>query len=758
MAPRCRFAVAILFGILAAPASKAAELDAEAQRRIAEGIQSAIQRGELPGAVVLILHRGETVFRKAFGQRSLKPSAEPMAADTIFDLASLTKPVATATSIMILAERGKLRLTDPVAQHWPEFGKQGKDKITIEQLLLHVSGLIADNPESDYRDGKDKAFGRICALTPLAEPGQRFIYSDVNYIVLGVLVERLGGCPLDEFAGKNIFAPLGMTDTTYRPPEKFKMRCAPTQEREGRPMRGQVHDPRAYALGGVTGHAGLFSTADNLAIYARMLLGGGVYQGKRVLSSDSVRMMTAAHTIPGGMRAYGWDVDTAYSRNRGELFPVGKSYGHTGFTGTSIWIDPGSETAVIFLSNRVHPDGKGNVTRLRGQIATLAAAALTSYQRRPVLTGIDVLKRENFERLKGRRIGLVTNHTGVDREGRPTIDLLQEAEGVQLVALFSPEHGIRGARDERIQDEKDAKTGLPIYSLYGPRRKPTADMLKDMDTLVFDIQDIGCRFYTYISTLGEVMEAAAEQHKRFIVLDRPNPIGGVAVEGPILDAGRESFVGWHRLPIRHGLTIGELARLYKAERKLDVELDVFRVEGWRRGDMLDRTGLTWVNPSPNMRCLTAALLYPGIGLLETTNLSVGRGTERPFEWIGAPWLNGNQLSSTLARLDLPGVRFVPMRLTPSSSTHKDNSCGGINIIVDDWARFRPVRTGLAIVSELHRLYPNTWQLDRYDTLLSHRGTLEALKRGDPWHSLEAAWKPELDRWIKRRAPYLLYTD
>jgi uncharacterized protein YbbC (DUF1343 family) len=458
------------------------------------------------------------------------------------------------------------------------------------------------------------------------------------------------------------------------------------------------------------------------------------------------------------MRAYGWDVDTSYSRNRGDLFPFGKSFGHTGFTGTSIWIDPGSQTAVIFLSNRVHPDGKGNISRLRGQVATLAAAGLTSYPRRPVLTGIDVLKREKFERLKGRRIGLVTNHTGLDREGRSTIDLLHEAEGVQLVALFSPEHGIRGVRDERVQDDKDAKTGLPIYSLYGPRRKPTAEMLRDIDTLVFDIQDIGCRFYTYISTLGEVMEAAAEHKKRFVVLDRPNPIGGVAVEGPILDAGRESFVGWHRLPVRHGLTVGELARLYNTERRLGVELEVVRVEGWRRSDLLDRTGLSWVNPSPNMRCLAAALLYPGVGLLETTNLSVGRGTERPFEWIGAPWLDGGQLASALTRLGLPGVRFVPMRLTPSASIHKDRPCGGVNLIVDDWARFQPVRTGLAIACELHRLYPDTWQVDRCDALLGHRTTLEGLKRGDSRHDLEAAWKLDLERWMKQRAAYLLYAD
>jgi CubicO group peptidase (beta-lactamase class C family) len=300
-----------------------------------------------------------------------------MSADTAFDLASLTKPVATATSIMLLVEQGKLSLSDRVAKHWPAFGAKGKDKITVEQLLLHTSGLIADNDVADYRNGKSKALERIVDLTPTSEPGSRFVYSDVGYIVLGELVERISGVPLDSFARKNLFNPLGMKETTFRPDDKLADRAAPTQERDGHWMKGEVHDPRAHALGGVAGHAGLFSTADDLAIYVRMLLRGGVFNGKRILSPLTVRLMTTPREVPGGLRAYGWDVQTAFSSNRGELFPRGESFGHTGFTGTSLWLDPASDTAVIFLSNRVHPDGKGNVTKLRGQVATLAAAALT---------------------------------------------------------------------------------------------------------------------------------------------------------------------------------------------------------------------------------------------------------------------------------------------------------------------------------------------------------------------------------------------
>jgi uncharacterized protein YbbC (DUF1343 family) len=377
---------------------------------------------------------------------------------------------------------------------------------------------------------------------------------------------------------------------------------------------------------------------------------------------------------------------------------------------------------------------------------------------RPAKTGIDVLAAEGFARLKGRKVGLITNHTGQAVDGTPTIDLLFKADGVKLVALFSPEHGIRGELDEKVGDTVDAKTGLPVYSLYGERRKPTAETLKGIDTLVYDIQDIGCRFYTYISTLGLVLEAAKEHGLRVVVLDRPNPIGGVAVEGPIRDPGRSSFVAYHGLPVRHGLTVGELAKLFNADLDLKVDLDVVQVTGWRRGDHFDRTGLTWRNPSPNMRHLTAALLYPGIGLLETTNVSVGRGTERPFEWIGAPWIDGQRLAAELARRELPGVRFVPVNRTPISSTNKGLACGGVDIIAIDWSKVSPVRLGLEIAVTLRALYPEKWQTKNFDRLLVHKATYDGVVSGKSVADLEQAWQPELDAFRKRRAAVLLYPE
>jgi uncharacterized protein YbbC (DUF1343 family)/CubicO group peptidase (beta-lactamase class C family) len=729
-------------------------------------VNDAITRGDAPGAVVLVLHRGEVVYRKAFGDRVVRPTRVPMTPDTVFDLASLTKPIATATTVMRLIEQGKLKPEEPVAKHWPAFGKHGKDRITVAHLLLHVGGLIADNPVADYTGGRDAALERVAELRPLAAPGERFVYSDVNFIVLGHLVERLTGKTLDEAARESVFVPLGLSQTSYKPAGALRERAAPTEARDGQMLAGEVHDPRAAKMGGVAGHAGLFGTADDLATYARMLLDGGRHDGKPFLAPETLKLFTTPHAVPRGKRAYGWDVDTGYSAPRGERFPRGTSFGHTGFTGTSIWIDPASKTAVIILSSRLHPDGKGNVTRLRREVATRVAAALGVGTPEPgVKSGLDVLVGENFARLRGRRVGLVTNHTGRDRRGHSAIDLLHAATGVKLVALFSPEHGIRGALDEKVADGKDAKTGLPVYSLYGERRKPSAETLEGIDTLVFDIQDAGCRFYTYLSTMGLVMEAAAERGLTVVVLDRPNPLGGAVVEGPTLDAGRESFVGFHRVPVRHGLTAGEMARLFNAERRdkdgkpVTCKLEVVAVEGWRRGDTYDRTLLPWVNPSPNLRSLGAMLLYPGLGLVEYTNVSVGRGTDRPFEWVGAPWIDGRRLAAALAAEGVPGVRFVPTSKTPGERQHAGTECGGVAFVVDDWSSFRPVRLGVALMATLRRLYPEAWDTRKLDTLLLNKATAEAVRAGrGGWRELEQTWAADVAAFAERARPHRLYGE
>jgi uncharacterized protein YbbC (DUF1343 family)/CubicO group peptidase (beta-lactamase class C family) len=776
-------------------------------------IREAIAKHETPGAVVLVGRRGRIVWRKAYGDRATTPAREPMTVDTIFDLASLTKVVATATSIMILVERGQVRLTDPVWHYIPELKGESRDDMTVEHLLTHRAGYAPDFDLSEKWTGYDAALKKLYAERLRFAPGTRFVYSDIGYIALGEIVRRVSGMPLDEFARRNIFRPLGMRDTGFRPAMRLRARIAPTETRRGvmsylggaggdagpegeRVLRGEVHDPTASRMGGVAGHAGLFSTADDLAIYCQMILNGGKYNGARILGPLGIAAMTRprAVSVEGAARGLGWDMATGFSANRGDLFTPG-SFGHTGFTGTSIWVDPATGTFAVFLSNRVHPDGKGNVTPLRARVATIIASAITrasvgrvqaasahfaaevvlSAMRlnaqtgtgsvlstapppasADVLTGIDVLERDGFKPLVNMRVGLVTNHTGRDRRGRQTIDILREAPGVRLVALFSPEHGIRGALDEKVPDSRDEKTGLPIYSLYGQSRRPKPEQLKDLDALVFDIQDIGARFYTYISTLGAVMEEAAKAKLPVFVLDRPNPIGGIEVEGPIADQDKLSFTAYHTIPVRHGLTIGELAQLFNEQRRIGCDLRVIKMEGWRRAMWFDATNLTWVNPSPNMRSLTEATLYPGIGLLETTNLSVGRGTDTPFEVIGAPWLDGARVGAYLNERRLPGVRFVPIRFTPQASVFKGEECGGVNIIITDRAQFRPVWTGIEIAAALRRLYPTEWKIDDYARLLANSETLERLKRGDPPGEIIRSWAQGLDEFRRARARFLLY--
>jgi uncharacterized protein YbbC (DUF1343 family)/CubicO group peptidase (beta-lactamase class C family) len=798
------------------PEVKPASVDVSAKNLAAidREVSREISLHHLPGAVVLVARNGGVVWRKPYGDRAVEPKPEAMTVDTIFDVASLTKVVATATSIMILIERGKVRLSDPLSTYIPEIKGDGRERITIELLLTHRAGYAPDFDLKERWSGYDEAVKRLVREPLRNPPGAKFVYSDINYIALGEVVHRASGLTLDEFARRNIFVPLGMLDTGFRPHASLRERIAPTEKRRGqlsylgdapqvadnndgdRWLRGEVHDPTSYRMGGVAGHAGLFSTADDLAIYCQMILNGGEYRGARILSPLSVAEMTRPRIVSesGWTRGVGWDINTSFSSNRGDLFPLG-SFGHTGFTGTSLWLDPASKMFVVFLSNRVHPDGKGDVGALRGRVASIAAGAVTDlamvaraqlelseYHKTlisdlgrftasrvqagsfdlvntgdaQVLTGIDVLARDGFRQLAGMRVGLVTNQTGRDRSGRSTIDVLKAAPNVKLVALFSPEHGIRGAADEKVSDSKDEQTGLPIYSLYGETRRPKPEQLKDLDALVFDIQDIGTRFYTYISTLGNVMEEAAKAKLPVVVLDRPNPIGGLEVEGPVADVDKFSFVAYHALPVRHGMTIGELGKLFNQERGIGCDLRVVEMTGWKRAMWLDETNLLWVNPSPNMRSLTEATLYPGIGLLETTNVSVGRGTDTPFEVLGAPWIDGQQLASHLNRQGIAGVRFVPLRFTPRSSVFNDQNCGGINIIVTDRGRFRPVQAGLEIAVALRQLYPNEWKVDDILRLLVNADTLQRLKRGDSAGDIARSWGERLEQFRKARARVLIY--
>ena len=724
-------------------------------------VQTGISEGKMPGCVICVGRQDEILLLKAYGNKRLEPSIEPMTVDTVFDMASITKPVATATSIMQLIEQGKLSLLDKVVALFPSFGQNEKETITVQDLLLHRSGLIADNAMSDYQDGPEKAWDRICELKLISPVGTAFKYSDVNFIVLGKIVEKLSGKTLKDFSNETIFQPLGMTKTGFLPSDDLKAICAPTEQREGRWMQGEVHDPRAYALGGVAGHAGLFSTAEDIALYAKMMLRKGTSDA-RILSPSTVATMTQGYTVPGGIRGLGWDKRTGFSINRGDLLSS-SAFGHGGFTGNVLWIDPDLDLFFIFLSNRVHPNGKGLVNPLAGKILNVVAASLNEAKpantpmRMPVLTGLDVLERNGFRELAGQRVGLITNHTGRNQAGQSAVKLIQNAPNVKLKVLFSPEHGFEGKLDiEKVSDSEDKGSGTKIVSLYGETRRPTAEMLADLDVVVFDIQDIGTRFYTYISTMGEAMIAAAAHQRKFVVLDRPNPINGADVVGPMLDPKSESFVGFHRLPVRHGMTIGELARLFKQELKLELDLQVIACEGWQRADYWDATGLTWVNPSPNMRSLAEAILYPGVGLIETTNVSVGRGTDTPFEVVGAPWMDGRELAKSLNQMQMPGVTFVPIEFTPTATKYPGQLCKGVNIMITDRKAIEPVRVGLNLAATLRRLYPVAWETKSLNRLLSNQATLKLLLDGKGGEELEPAIIDGVSDFLRIRETHLLY--
>jgi uncharacterized protein YbbC (DUF1343 family)/CubicO group peptidase (beta-lactamase class C family) len=688
---------------------------------------------------------------------------------------------------MQLVESGRVRLADPVTRFLPDFGRYGKDGITIRHLMTHTSGLRPDLELTVEFRGSDEAIRRAIDEVPVAAPDERFVYSDINFFVLGDIVRIVSGERLDEYAKAHIFGPLAMSDTMFLPPDSLRPRIAPTERCRERAwpcngpgndgaatvpavpfLRGVVHDPTARRMGGVAGHAGLFSTAADLSRFCRMLLNGGVLDGVRILSPATIARMTRPST-PAGMkdiRGLGWDIDSTYSSNRGDLFPAG-SYGHTGFTGTSLWLDPQSKSYVIFLANRVHPNGKGDVTPLRGRVATIAAAALSrstntvpplaATTEGSTLTGIDVLQAEGFAKLRGKRVGLVTNPTGQSRTGATTIDLLAGAPNVRLAAIFSPEHGIRGQLDDKVPTSRDEKTGLTIYSLYGDTRRPTAAMLNGLDVIVFDVQDIGARFYTYPATLAYVMEEAATRKIPVIVLDRPNPVDGIDVEGPVQDPSAIGFNGYLPMPIRHGLTIGELARLFNGENKIGAELTVVSMKNWRRDEWFDRTALPWVNPSPNMRNMGAAALYPGVGAIEGTNISVGRGTDAPLEQIGAPWVDGPALASALNARRLAGVRFYPVTFTPAGAAKLGGQvCHGVFLIVTDREQLRPVRVGVEIAAILSSMYGRQFALEDAARLLGSKATIAKIRDGVDPGVIAESWREDEERWRRTRTKYLLY--
>ena len=928
-------------------------------------LNQAIVDKKLPGAVVFIGHNGQVVFHQAFGNRKLagepgphgELEAEPMTEDTIFDMASLTKCLATATAIMQLYEAGKLTFDAPLEQYLPAFNPDHdpqRTKVTIRTLLTHYSG---EAPDVDLKDPwglatPDKAEGIHRALTtPLkSTPGQTFVYSDINFILLGHLVEVLSGQPEDVYTREHIFLPLGMSRTGYLP---FAKACGALKRsgsaieyasnvtfKAGRPgimtsttrdyscpqplwipqalipntaptahddesklnrtlnpdydhlLRGTVHDPTTRRMGGVAGHAGVFSTAHDISLYAQALLDKLTRNtGPFPLKQSTLKLMTTPEQPPTAIsgatiftpdgqptkgiatRGFGWDINTAFSRPRGAIFPTAgagqiASFGHTGFTGTTLWMDPTSNTYVILLANAIHPRGGATISALRGQVATAAARALgicppsticdiqvtsgssrieldppstqpsarTTTEPQPqvpgvpslapgaprlesetwisakpspqtkTLTGIDVLEQTHYaalteaaQRHQNRlNLAILTNAAGLDSQGNRTIDQIakQAPKNIHLTTLFAAEHGLSAKQETTaIAAEFDTARQLPIISLYGPKpsdRRPTHVQLASLDAVLIDLQDVGNRFWTFDTAMAYFLEASAEEQRQYhhdleiIVLDHPNPTSGTdfAVQGPISDPGRQSYIDYTPLPARHGLTIGELARYYNAEatptaapteifaagtttqkptptsRGIGAHLTVVPLQNWTRIQYLDETGIPWTPPSPNLRTLTAATLYPGIGLFETTNLSVGRGTATPFEHFGAPYLVPADMLACLTPRHIPGIQFSATTLTiaetPDHYPYHGQTIPGLHLTITDRQVLDSPELAIEIMTCTHRLYPTQFNLDRAIRIIANADTLAALQRGDDPRALAATWQPALEAFRKKRIPYLLY--
>lgn len=750
-----------------------------AQDSIAQIVELQIAEKNIPGAVVVIGNQSDILYQQHFGNRATVPATEAMTIDTLFDLASLTKVVATTTAILQLVEQGRAGLDTPAAHYWPEFGVHGKQHITIRELLTHTSGLAPDLDLSENWQGKKAAVQRIMHSSPIAPTGQRVIYSDINFEVLGLLVERISKMSLDQYCQKYIFAPLAMHDTAFLPEDQIRARVAPTQGK----LRGQVHDPSAARMGGVAGHAGLFGSADDLARFARMILNGGILDGKRILRRATVELlsvpeMPAEINPQSPLRGIGWTLGSPLSANRDQLPPVGMLF-HTGFTGTGLWIDPVTQRFVIILTNRVHPNGLGKVKPLREQLLAVVAslgsnisvadirqiepqlsASLLQLERPaaghgPVKSGIDVLEQEGFSTLTGKRIGLITNQSGIDQAGRSTIELLRQAPGVNLVALFALEHGLYGDQNQRVASGVDLATGLPVYSLYGTVTRPTSSMLEGLDMLVWDVQDAGVRFFTYETSLGLVLEAAAQQHIPVLLLDRPNPSGADVVAGPMLDPDRLSFTGYFPLPVQHGLTMGELGRLFNAEKHIGADLQIVPMQNYTRRMTFEQTGLPWIRLSPNLRTLNQLALYPGVSLVEGANVSVGRGTLMPFELIGAPWIDGAQLAMEL-RNATSDWRFEAVDFVPTEDRYRGVLCHGVKIQATGKGRVVTPDLGIFLASALWRLYPEQFKLDQTLGMIGSVALLDAIRAGDSYEKLASIAHDSLADFMLIRARYLFY--
>lgn len=695
-----------------------------------QALTLAVKDSRAPGATAFVGRGSETLFHEAVGYRTLVPNPVDAEKSTIYDLASLTKVIATTTSVFLLQERDALNLDQSVADILPV---PAFKSITLRHLLTHTAGLPPFKLWYQEATSVDEYIQRIAALPLESAPGERRVYSDLGFMMLGRVVEVIGQDTLDSFAQTNIFTPLGMKHTRFNPPAAWHKDCAATEQCpwRGKLMQGEVHDENAYAVGGVSGHAGLFAPAGDLALFCRALLGG------TLLKPETISTMVKPLAVPRyPWQVLGWKVDPWAEGSEGHL-RARRAIGHTGWTGTCLWMDLDTSYFAILLSNTPHPkrENRDNATLRRTFFGPVAAACHPDSTN--AHTGLDRLSWEEFDSLKGKRIALLTNQGGVDLAGRPALDILALESTCTVVRVFSPEHGFTG------QAEAGEKVGaqrapVPLVSLYGEQKKPKPEQLNDIDLLVVDLPDIGARYFTYMATMKDCMEACASAGTPMMVLDRPNPLGGTVLEGPVAtDFG--SLVCCAPIPIRHGMTLGELAVFFKATfgSCARTELTVSEANGWPREFMAPQCALPWVPPSPNIPVFESALLYIGTCLFEGVNLNEGRGTETPFQIVGAPWLNASHITAAISREDrrgsrLEAVEYIPRSIPGKSSSpvYQDEVCSGIRIFIEDAAELRPFRLVYALLAAIHQQHGSalSWK-PFFDTLAGGTALRLAIQSG-----------------------------
>jgi len=682
----------------------------------ARALAAAVKASGAPGAVACLGHRDTITFLGAQGARTRVPSLEPTANDTVYDLASLTKVVATTTAVMALMEQQLLDLEQPVVEFVPLSNLRG---VSVRHLLTHTSGLPAHKDLYREVNTADAMLARIGGLELSWPPGTRRRYSDFGFMLLARIVSLTVKDTFDAYCAREIFTPLGMADTTFNPAPALAARAAATEQCawRGRLLQGEVHDENAAAMGGVSGHAGLFSTAPDLAKFCRALLEG------TLLKDATLDLMLRPGQVPGyAWQGLGWKLDGWMSGNEGYL-PSRWSFGHTGWTGTSLWLDRDTGRYAILLSNTCHPTRANRDNVSLRQVFHIPVARAWYPRRTNAQTGLDQLAVDEYDTLRGKRVGLLTNVAAVNAQGMQTQHLLRDAPGVQLRHLFGPEHGLR-AQAEAGASVASESGSIPITSLYGDRTSPTPEELAQLDMLVVDLPDVGARYYTYAATLLDCMKACAAANKAVLVLDRPNPLGGEIIEGAVAQVyGRNVCVA--PMPVRHGMTLGELAQFM--HRSLAVPGPAPRVipaDNWPRELMWYESGLPWRPPSPNLPDADTALLYIGNALFEGVNINEGRGTELPFQIIGAPWLDPAQVlknvdSAYAAGVDIATATFTPRPIAGKSSSPRFNgeACKGFRFTLYDRDAVRPFMMSVALLRAIARAHgPQLEFLPFFDTL------------------------------------------